>query len=184
MTLKQIAKLANVSVSTASRAINNSYDISDETRELVLRIAEENGYFQDKKRVKIENRKKSNYNIAILCPEIVSVYYAGRVQDLLDEFEKRLCNCIVYNTNFSNAELIKYINKCMKDNDTNAIISFINVDFDLKNVPIPIVVFGESKNYSYIHTDIQSGINQAVLHLKKMGVKRIAFAGEIYTEIR
>lgn len=40
MTLKQLAKQANVSTSTVSKALNNSPDISDETKRLILDLAE------------------------------------------------------------------------------------------------------------------------------------------------
>ena len=42
-TLKKIAKIANCSVSTVSRAINNCYDVSEQTRARVLKIAKEQG---------------------------------------------------------------------------------------------------------------------------------------------
>lgn len=49
MTLKQLAKLANVSHSTASKALRYSKELNDETIELVNRVARENGYFLQQK---------------------------------------------------------------------------------------------------------------------------------------
>ena len=40
-TIKQIAKKANVSIATVSRALNNDIRVTTETREKVLRISNE-----------------------------------------------------------------------------------------------------------------------------------------------
>ena len=71
-TLKKISEVAKCSISTVSRALNNCNDVSEETRENILRIANDLGYFQRKKQIKLENRKKNRFNIAILCPELES----------------------------------------------------------------------------------------------------------------
>lgn len=44
MNIKTIASLAGVSVATVSKIINNYPDISEETRQRVLKIMEETGY--------------------------------------------------------------------------------------------------------------------------------------------
>lgn len=44
ITLKQVAKLAGVSLTTASRVINNRPNVSPEVRERVWRIIKEIGY--------------------------------------------------------------------------------------------------------------------------------------------
>ena len=52
MNLKKVAELAHMSVSTVSRALNDSFDVAPETREYILKIAEESGYFNQKKHIK------------------------------------------------------------------------------------------------------------------------------------
>ena len=41
MTQRELAKLANVSFSTVSKAFNNSDDISDETKNYIFKIAKD-----------------------------------------------------------------------------------------------------------------------------------------------
>ena len=44
MNIKTIARMAGVSVATVSKIMNNYKDVSEETKQRVLRIMEETGY--------------------------------------------------------------------------------------------------------------------------------------------
>ena len=44
LTIKDIARICNVSISTVSRAINNVHGINNQTRERVLQVAKQFGY--------------------------------------------------------------------------------------------------------------------------------------------
>ena len=44
LTIKDIAKEFNVSISTVSKALNNSYEISISTKEKIQKFAKENNY--------------------------------------------------------------------------------------------------------------------------------------------
>lgn len=46
ITLSKIAKLANVSVSTASKAFSGSTEVNEETREMIFDIAKKNECFK------------------------------------------------------------------------------------------------------------------------------------------
>ena len=54
---KIIAQLAGVSRSTVSRVINNYPDISPETKEKVLKVIEENGYYPNLSAKKLAGKK-------------------------------------------------------------------------------------------------------------------------------
>lgn len=87
MTIKDIAKAANVSPATVSRIINHKDDnISQETRERVLRVIEENGYVPY---AKIRERILSqSHSIGLLIPTLNSAFYmrfASEVQQLARE---------------------------------------------------------------------------------------------------
>ena len=45
MTLRELAKLAHVSVSTVSKAFSGAEDISESTREMIFSLAKEHGCF-------------------------------------------------------------------------------------------------------------------------------------------
>ena len=84
MTIKDIAKAANVSPATVSRIINHKDgNISQETRERVLRVIEENDYIpyaKIRERILIQSR-----SIGLLIPTLNSAFYmrlASEVQQL------------------------------------------------------------------------------------------------------
>ena len=52
MTHKKIAELANVSVSTVSKALSGSKEISKELSDRIQQIAIEHGYFKEKNKRK------------------------------------------------------------------------------------------------------------------------------------
>ncbi len=121
-TLKNIAKIANCSVSTVSRAINNCHDVSEQTRTRILEIAKEQGYFQAKKHIKAENRKKNRFNIAIITPEIESSFYSGTLVHITKEISRLNARYVIYDYSFNEAELKKLLDMCQDEMNIDAVI--------------------------------------------------------------
>ena len=87
MTIKDIARAANVSPATVSRIINHKDgNISEETRQRVLRVIEENDYIpyaKIRERILFQSR-----SIGLLIPTLNSAFYmrlASEVQQLAQE---------------------------------------------------------------------------------------------------
>lgn len=55
ITIKDIARICGVGVSTVSRAINNHPDINPETKEMIMRVIKENNY--------VPNNSARNLNV-------------------------------------------------------------------------------------------------------------------------
>ncbi len=181
MTLERIARLANVSVSTVSRALNDSYDISPETRALVLKIAEEQGYFTKKKQVKLENRCRKTVNAAIICPEIYSIHYANLATMLSKEIRRRGSECTVFYHDFDADVLNGIIEKCVNDDKYNAIICMQSINTPLRDISIPVITTGGCGEYSKYLADMNGAMDIQVEFLLASGKKNIAFAGEAHT---
>lgn len=73
ITIKDVAKALNVSVSTVSRAFNDKYDIRKETREKVLYKAKEMGFHPNPIAQKLIS--KCSYNIGVVVPEFVNPFF-------------------------------------------------------------------------------------------------------------
>ncbi len=74
LTLKQIAKDLNVSISTVSKALRDSYEISEETREKIKKYAKEKNYRPNSIALSLKNQKTKK--IGIVIPEIVHHFFA------------------------------------------------------------------------------------------------------------
>jgi LacI family transcriptional regulator len=73
VTIRDLAKRANVSPATVSRVINNSGYVSDELRERVEQVISESGYLPDTRAREL--RGKPSKLIALIIPNIKNVFY-------------------------------------------------------------------------------------------------------------
>ncbi len=183
ITLKKLAELANVSVSTVSRALNDGFDVSPETRNRVLQLARESGYFLEKKRVKTENRQKNHFQIAILCPEINSEFYSVVAAKLISALHKENCNCILYHSGFDPSLMSELFINCVDSSDIDAIIALGNIP----SLPIPpsiplISTNSEHPHASHIYYDIQNIFIAITNAAKEKGISKIAFVNEPLTK--
>lgn len=178
MTQRELAKLANVSFSTVSKAFNNSDDISDETKNQIFKIAKQYGcygeFFKGKYHKKI---------IAIICPEIVSSYYAEFIKYFQTLIEKDGNIPIVSSDNFDKNkadELIEYYASYMK---VDGIIAF-GLKSALKKgykTPIVSVLSDISSSVDTVEVNLENAVFDAVKLLNDYGHKKIAFLGEKLT---
>ena len=58
MKIKDIAKELHLSISTVSKALNGAFDISEETKEMVLKYAKEHGYVSRDQRLRITSMRR------------------------------------------------------------------------------------------------------------------------------
>lgn len=78
LTIKEIAKLSGISVSTVSRAINNHYDISPETKRRVQEVIDKYGYVPNNsaRNLKLNDAR----NIAVLVKGITNPFFTGMLK--------------------------------------------------------------------------------------------------------
>lgn len=74
ITIKQIATALSVSISTVSKALNDSYEISDETKKKIQEYAKEHKYKPNTLALSLQNKKTKT--IGILLPNILTYYFA------------------------------------------------------------------------------------------------------------
>lgn len=74
ITLKELSQLSGFSVSTVSKALNNKFDISLDTRKAIQKIAHKYNYVPNNYAVAL--RKKQTKAIAIIIPQINTDFYS------------------------------------------------------------------------------------------------------------
>ena len=87
ITIKDIARLSGVGVSTVSRAINNHPDINQETKQMIMDVIRENNYIPNNS---ARNLKRSDANtIAVLIKGITNPLFNEMIDIIESETRKR-----------------------------------------------------------------------------------------------
>ena len=176
MTLRDIAKLCNVSVSTVSKAFCDAADISDETKQLIFDIAKQNGCYE-----KYYKGRYHKFVVAVICPEIDSQYYARFTEHLQEAIEREGGLMVVaidrFDSNRQN-ELIEYFSA---SNRADGLIVF-SLGQLKKGYDIPIISIGKANGpVDSVVIDMDSAIEYTVKYLKSLGHRKIGFIGEPLT---
>lgn len=179
MTHKKIAELANVSVSTVSKALSGSREVSDELRAQIVKIALETGYFKEKNKRKIEYMKNKPTVIAIVCPEIISIHYSDMITSIKREIEKRNGLISVYIYDFDGEKLKKIMDTLSVSKEVDGIITFSEANFNLlPNVPVVCIDDNRSDKCDTVCSDTESIFMSVIGYLKLLGHRKIGFVGE------
>ena len=99
LTIKDIAELADVSVATVSRVINNNGRFSEETRKKVLSIIEETGYKTNYMAKSL--RTNRSYTIGVIVPDISNYFFFSIVEKVEQIMFERNFTTIICNTDRS-----------------------------------------------------------------------------------
>lgn len=184
-TLKKIASVAGCSMSTVSRALNNCHDVSTKTRERILEIAKDLGYFQRKKNIKKENRRKNEFNIAIICPEIESYYYARLIVCFSKHLSKNNHRTIIYNYAFDNKEQERLIEMCRDASNIDGIICLgqINNAVNYRNIALAHYARQLGEHITFYANHVNA-IDEAIKALGNKKGQSVLFAGEKNTRHR
>ncbi len=161
MTLKDVAKHANVSVSTASKALRHSFDVSDSTRRRVLEAAQKLGYFYEKKKVAAGNHRPDGWTFAVLCPEIISPRYSAAVQAIAAAAKAVGCHTVIYNVGFDCAEVNAVAQTCTDDPRIDAILSLASLRDFTPAPTVPVVSFVEQDppSHSVVQIDFDGALS-------------------------
>lgn len=95
LTLKEIAQIFNVSISTVSKAINDSHEISGELKEKIQRFAKENKYRPNKLALNLRQRKTKT--IGVVVPNILNYFFTqvfSGIEKVADREGYNLLSCI------------------------------------------------------------------------------------------
>ena len=180
MTLSYLAKLAQVSVSTVSKAFSDSSEVSAETKAKIIKIAKETGCYE--KYYKPIYEKKL---IAVICPELLGVHYSQMVSCIERDIAARGGTTLIAVSNFSaklQAELIDYF---IKFAHADGIILIEPIGTLKTNYKIPIVQIalnGDTGNVHSITMEIGDALDEAITLLKTHKHSKIGFVGEQHTE--
>ncbi|OIQ21741.1 MAG: LacI family transcriptional regulator [Flavobacterium sp. MedPE-SWcel] len=188
-TLKQIAKELNVSISTVSKALSNSPEISEPTKIRVQEFAKLKNYKPNNVAVNLKN--KSTKTIGVIIPNILNPFFAKVFSGIEMAANDRGYNVI---TCISNESLEKEIHamEMLSNGTVDGFILSVSEEAQTKREfkhfkeaisdDIPVVMFDrildEVKCDKVIVDDFDSAVH-AVNHLVKLECKNIALLSAI-----
>nr|WP_296157201.1 LacI family DNA-binding transcriptional regulator [uncultured Blautia sp.] len=107
MNIYDIAKLADVSIATVSRVVNNSPKVSQKTKEKVLAVMQENEYTPNAfaRGLGLGTMK----TVGIICPNIDDIYMAKAVSYLESNLHDHGYDCILGCSGFKQEEKENYV---------------------------------------------------------------------------
>ena len=180
---RDIAKILGVNVSTISRALKGLPGVSQELRQKVLELADENGYRPNPFAMSL--RYGATRMIGIVVPDIAYNHYAHIVKWIEEEAKKNGYMCIVTDSSDKYRNEIGCVKQLINMHVEGIAIclSQETVDFAylerLQAENIPIVLFdrvADIRCSTVRFNDVESA-RQATLHLIDSGAKRVAFLG-------
>ena len=176
VTIKDIAKVAGVSYSTVSKALNNSPLVKTETKKRIMNIAEEMGYEPNFAAQRLVS--KQTQIIGLIWPTIERVVLSTLVTKISDEISKTPYSMIL------SVEPIPRSLDTFRRFQVDGVILFEeNIEAKIEPNSIPLLVYGVSGEkkapYPIVDANHEQAMDEAVKYLAELGHKEIAYIGYI-----
>lgn len=141
ITIKDVARICGVGVSTVSRAINNHPDINEETKNMILQVIRENNYIPNNS---ARNLKRSvSRTIVVLIKGIGNPFFSGMIKIFEEEIQKRRYSFILHRVDEGEDE-VDVAMEVMKEKKPKGIIFlggfFSHSQEKLEQLDIPFVL--------------------------------------------
>ena len=182
VTLKDVAKVANVSFTTVSRALSGNPEISNETRDRILKICEEMGYTTNY--IARSMIKKKTELIGLIVPSIDNPFMSELAYYVEVTARRFGYNLILCNSHPDLTQEQKVM-QLMVGHQVDGVLVIPQKPESYENLKrhtalIPSVFLSENlkdQNGSYISVDNQSGTKMGTEYLYKLGHRNILYYG-------
>ncbi len=178
VTIKDIAKAADVSYSTVSKALRNSPLVKEPTKEKIIQIAKQLGYQPNVAARSLVSKK--SYTIGVIWPTIERVTHSALITSLNKQLEE-----LSYTTLISINEMefaIETFNRYQVD----AIVAFDEKNSsEPANSTVPIVTYGlahQDSPFPTVDVNRREAIFSAADYLISHGHQRISYIGAMHDQ--
>ncbi len=189
LTLKQIARELDVSVSTVSKALRDSVEISEDTRKKIKAFAKLYNYKPNNIALSLKNRKTKT--IGVIIPEIVHHFFTTVIQGIEQVANEKGYHVIICMSNNSfDKEVINM--ELLANGSTDGFILSVAKETQQKkdyhhlteviNQGMPLVMFDrviDEINCDKVIIDDTVGARKAVQYLVKKGCRRIGLISTV-----
>lgn len=182
MTIKDIANICGVAVSTVSRAINNHSDINPQTKAMIMKVIMENNYIPNNS---ARNLKRSDSDtIAVLIKGISNPFFSAMIKTFEKEIKRKNYSFILQRVDDKEDEVDVAI-ELVKEKRLKGIVFlggyFCHCDDKLRQLKVPFVLSTiaatqrcDESNFCSVAVDDILESYKIVDFLCKLGHKNIA----------
>ncbi|MBW4891732.1 LacI family transcriptional regulator [Mucilaginibacter sp. HMF5004] len=181
ITIKDIAKALGLSTSTVSRALTDRYEISAETKKLVLEYAEKIGYQPNPIAQSLKERR--SHSIGVVVAEVANNYFSQAINGIESIAYNRGYHVIITQTHESFDREVVNVQHMASRGVDGLLISLSSETQNLSHIKylhekgLPMVFFDRVANEIETHKVIANnyqGAFDATEHLIKSGSRKIA----------
>ncbi len=183
VTIRDVAQRAGVSTATVSYVLNNSRPVREETRQRVLRAAEELGYRPSviARGLQARESRMIGYSWLPAQPDQFEPILEKFLHVMAEAAERRGYHVLTFPCPKPHDEVQVYRDMVRSGRVDGFILSNTNLHDRriryLMDVGFPFVAFGRSNpdwDFPWVDVDGADGVQQAVNHLRALGHRRIA----------
>jgi LacI family transcriptional regulator len=181
ITIKDIARTLNLSTSTVSRALRNSYEINTETKKLVLEYAEKMNYRPNP--IALSLRDSKSKSIGVIIPEIANNFFSQLINGIESIAYNMGYHVVIFQSHESYEREVANTNYLVSRKVDGLLVSLSSLTTDISHFEelldkgMPIVFFDRVPKKLDTHkivADNFGGSYQATEHLIKTGKNKIA----------
>ncbi|NML63710.1 LacI family transcriptional regulator [Hymenobacter sp. RP-2-7] len=179
-TLKDIARELNISVSTVSRALRDSYEINPETKRLVMECATRLNYRPNP--IALSLKGSSSKALAVVVPQIANYYFSQAINGIEEVAQQRGYDVIIFQTHETYEREVAALRQALARRVDGLLISLSSETSTVAHLQefqqhAPIVQFDRVSSQlatPRVVADNFAGAYAATEHLIKTGRRRIA----------
>ena len=177
--MQDVAKAANVSVTTVSHVLNETRPIAPDTRARVLKAIQDLNYYKNTS-ARLLVRGYSDA-LGLIISDIENPFFPQLIKGFEQACQAEHLELVLGMTNYERTHAEAAVRRMIEDKVRG--VAVMSTQFDAKLVDrllardVPVVLLNDAKlrrNLSNIQVDYSVGVSQAVEHLARLGHKDIA----------
>ena len=176
VTIKDVARAANVSVASVSRALNGHSSVTEDTRKLVLETARALRYMPHSGARSLSTNRTDT--IGVVLPDLYGEFFSELIRGIDVAARSRGLHLLVSSSHGDAGEAAAALRSMSGRVDGVIIMSpYVDASFVSDNVPgtLPVVLLNthDAHGYSSLAVDNYGGAAAMVQHLVELGHRRI-----------
>jgi LacI family transcriptional regulator len=182
VSLKDISQRCGVSIATVSKALNDHKDVSPQTKERLLKVAKEMGYFPNSQARALKTNR--TFNLGVMFSDeagrgLTHEFFAKVLNSFKTEAELSGYDITFISKNLGSRKMSTYEHCRYRNVDGIGIIctDFSDPDvYELINGELPVVTIDHVfECRSAVVSNNETGMEQLVEYVTKLGHKKLAF---------